>query len=109
MIEQLRTPPLFPQGTPKEQLTALQNYLYQTIQALNVVLLDIDKRIESLTDTTKTHNKSILEINKRLEDLKNTALTQNKAIRNINEALVDIKEQLDALEIEEGENNGMET
>lgn len=88
MIEQLRTPPLFPQGTPKEQLTALQNYLYQTIQALNIVLLDIDKRIEGLTDTTKT---------------------QNKAIRNINKALVEIKEQLDALEIEEGENNGMET
>lgn len=44
MIEPLRTPSLNQNITPQE----LRNYIYTTIQALNLVLLDIDKRINEL-------------------------------------------------------------
>ena len=45
MIEQLRTPPIQPTGTTQEQVIALRKYLYQTIQSLNAILLDIDRRL----------------------------------------------------------------
>lgn len=48
MMEQLRTPQLNSAKTTQEQLLELRKYLYQTIQAINASLNDIDRRLDAL-------------------------------------------------------------
>ena len=48
MIEQLRTPTIPVTGNTAKDLAELKRFIHNTITSLNVILLDIDRRLNAI-------------------------------------------------------------